>query len=87
MCSPSRKSCSTQYIFLDVLYVIEERISFNLVYRLLLLKFVLGWAIFYHRSPGLYLFYNDTAGFRSGDNNTSTLKNQHIYTQNKITHK
>ena len=53
MCSRSRKSDSTQYIFLDFLDVIEECISFHLVYRLLLLQFVLGWAIFYHKSPGL----------------------------------
>ena len=51
MCSPSGKGCSTQYIFLDFLYVIEE--CFHLVYRLLLLQFDLGWAIFYYRSPGL----------------------------------
>ena len=53
MFPPPEKSCSTQYIFLDFLYVIEECRSFHLVYRLLLLQFVLGWAIFYHRSPGL----------------------------------
>ena len=45
--------CSTHYIFLDFLYVIEECISFHLVYRLLLLQFVLGWAIFYLKSPRL----------------------------------
>ena len=56
MCSPSRKSSSTQYIFSGFAYVIEKCIHFYFIYRLLLLQFVLGWAIFYHKSPGLLDF-------------------------------
>ena len=37
-----------------LVYVIEECISFHLVYRLLLMRIVLGWAIFYHKSPELF---------------------------------
>jgi len=66
--SPSRKMCSTNSILVYFGYVIEEFMSFHLVYDLLLLQFVLGYPPFEHRSPGLcgrgYLFSVSESFFR-----------------------
>ena len=51
MCSTPHKKVFHSIYFV---YVIEECISFHLVYRLLLMRIVLGWAIFYHKSPELF---------------------------------
>ena len=48
--SPSRKMCFTNSILVDFGYVIEELMSFSLVYILLLLQFVLSASFI---SPGL----------------------------------
>ena len=51
--NPPKKRCSTNWILVDFEYVIEEVLSFHLVYGSFLLQFVVGHPPFEPKSPGL----------------------------------
>jgi len=69
---------STNYIVLDFWYVVEEVMSFHLVYNLLLLQFVLGYPPFEHRSPGLLIVLSNRYNFSPFMENRSRCEHDGI---------
>jgi len=70
--------CSTNSILVDFVYVIEEFMSFHLVYDLLLLQFVLGASFI---SPGLEGSVVNIHSFQARLEDTRMLKwNKLAYT-------
>jgi len=56
-------ACSTNYIVLDFWYVVEEVMSFHLVYNLLLLQFVLGYPPIWAQISRTTEFINERISF------------------------